>query len=68
MSISNDQSKFEVQSKTREIIEEMNQTKLLLVYLKKNLNEIQENCNHEFIEGPLYKQCSICLKMEAIHF
>lgn len=68
MSISNGHGKFEVRSQSREIIEEMKQTKRLLAYLEKNLKEIQENCNHEFNEGPLYKECSICLKMEAFHY
>jgi len=68
MSISKDHGKFELQLKPREVIEEMNQTKCLLAHLEKNLKEIQENCTHEFKEGPIYKECRICLKMEAFHY
>ncbi|WP_280768865.1 hypothetical protein [Salipaludibacillus daqingensis] len=57
-----------MQTEAQRISEEMKQLKINLALMENHLQEIQLNCQHDYTEGPLYKQCSICLKVEAFHF
>ncbi|MGJ9384432.1 serine protease [Salipaludibacillus sp. CF4.18] len=57
-----------MQAKVQKIEEEIKQSKTQLAFLESSLKDIQENCNHEYKNGPLYKECVQCNKVEVLYY
>nr|WP_263327372.1 serine protease [Neobacillus sp. Marseille-Q6967] len=50
------------------IEEEMSQLQNRLVFLEKQLKEIQKNCEHHFKMHPNYEKCIKCNKVNVLHY
>lgn len=57
-----------MQAKVQKIEDEIKQSKTQLAFLESNLKNIQENCNHQYKEGPFYKECVNCNKVEVLYY
>lgn len=52
----------------KDIIKELTDLKNRMIILENHLKDIQKQCKHHFEGDTNYKQCSKCMKVEALYY
>ncbi|MBS4192033.1 serine protease [Bacillus sp. FJAT-49705] len=54
--------------KEQNLTKEIKQLEIRLVLLKRQLEEIQKNCEHQFIGSPYSETCMKCNKVNVLYY
>ncbi|WP_154658030.1 hypothetical protein [Fictibacillus gelatini] len=55
-------------NRAEEIVKEIKDLHVKLEQMKNELKQLQESCEHQFIEEPFMRTCTKCCYIEGTHY